>query len=304
MRQNARLSPTRAVTATGVLAIVLAGSGLVTGLFSAPAGWAVAGGRWLDFYGGVFALVALSLATLAGLGSRDRVMVSRRMRLRLQNAHRTLAVATLGFLAVHIVTRVADGQVRVVDAAVPFLSGRLSVAAGLGTVAAYLLVVVASTGVARGWFGARGSRTLWTAVHAGGYLAWPIAIFHGLMAGRHPSVAVMLGYAACLLTAGVLLTARWVLGIQAPLRITFSAERLKPKGHPLRTVGAALVLVVAAMAVGAGETAARIRPSLQMVSPRPGPATVVDAPAARAVVKRTTMMRATKMTGPWKPRTK
>jgi hypothetical protein len=271
IERTGRQSPLRVVSAIALLVLVVLGAGLVTELIAPPMDWTGSLGAWLDFYGGVLALVALSLASMTGLAASDRMFLSRRMRLRLQRGHRTLAVITMGFLIVHIVTRVADGHVGLLDATLPFRSGGVPAMVHLGTVAAYLLVLVAATGAARSRLAGRGpgagsraqlSPTLWRAVHAISYLSWPIAIMHGLTSGRHAAPWVMFGYAACLTATGVSLIARWLLGpVVARRRSTAVPAATGYRRHTVfrggRSLAAALAVAAVALAVGVGVTVRR-----------------------------------------------
>lgn len=151
---------------------------------------------FLDFYCGVFSLVALTLTVMGGVLAKNRSVLQPRHRLQAQRLHRALAGAAVGLLIIHIATRVVDGHVSPLDAGVPFLStGRTLV--GLGTVAAYLVLLLAVTGIARGRFAQRTRPTLWRVIHAMAYLAWPTALLHGLQAGRTPAEWVVASYQGC-----------------------------------------------------------------------------------------------------------
>src|SRR5262249_33960958 len=64
-----------------------------------------------------------------------------------------------------------------------------------------LVLVIVATGVARRRFA--GWPATWRAMHVTAYLAWPLAILHGLLAGRHAKPYVDWSYGACV--AGVAL---------------------------------------------------------------------------------------------------
>jgi DMSO/TMAO reductase YedYZ heme-binding membrane subunit len=152
----------------------------------------------LDFYAGVLCLVTISLTVMGGVLATDRTVLRPRHRVRAQLWHRAVGLSAVGFLVVHVTLRVVEGHIRPLDLAVPFLADQRIVAVGLGTVAAQLMILLAVTGVARGRF-AYGSRpVVWRAIHATAYLCWPVALAHGLQAGRSPRPWVILGYAACI----------------------------------------------------------------------------------------------------------
>jgi DMSO/TMAO reductase YedYZ heme-binding membrane subunit len=80
---------------------------------------------------------------------------------------------------------------------------------GLGTIASDLVVLLIVTGIARGRFAAKWPWT-WRAIHAAAYLAWPLAIGHGLLAGRTAKPYVDWSYGACLAAVGLALIIRLV----------------------------------------------------------------------------------------------
>jgi DMSO/TMAO reductase YedYZ heme-binding membrane subunit len=168
--------------------------------------------RFLDFYAGVATLVALSIAVMLGVLAMDRILLQPRQRLQAQVLHRSMAVASLLFLFVHVTIRVLEGHVTPVDAAVPFLHGLRGIFVGLGTAAAYLMILLAATGLARGRFAAGGRPAVWRAIHSLAYVTWPIALVHGLQAGRAPRTWVGWSYAACIALVLIGLAVRALTG--------------------------------------------------------------------------------------------
>ena len=118
-------------------------------------------------------------------------------RIAAQAAHRAVSFAAVAFLAVHITVEVLAGRSRPSDAVVPFLDPGRTFYLGLGTVAADLLVVTVVTGLLRGRFARARPAWLWRALHAAAYLCWPLAIVHGLLAGRTAKPYVDWSYGAC-----------------------------------------------------------------------------------------------------------
>jgi DMSO/TMAO reductase YedYZ heme-binding membrane subunit len=168
--------------------------------------------RFLDFYAGVATLVALSIAVMLGVLAMDRILLQPRQRLQAQMLHRSMAVASLVFLFVHVAIRVLEGHVTPVDAAVPFLHGLRGIFVGLGSVAAYLMILLAATGLARGRFAAGRRPAVWRAIHSLAYVTWPIALVHGLRAGRVPKAWVGWSYGACIALVLIGLSVRALTG--------------------------------------------------------------------------------------------
>jgi DMSO/TMAO reductase YedYZ heme-binding membrane subunit len=168
--------------------------------------------HFLLFYAGVFALVALTASVGAGLAAADRVAMSPGGRIAAQAVHRAVSFAAVVFLAVHIAMEVLAGRARPAGAVVPFLGHGRTFYLGLGTVAAYLLVVIVVTGLLRGRFASVRPAWLWRALHAMAYLCWPLAIVHGLLAGRTAKPYVDWSYGACVAAVALALVFRLAAG--------------------------------------------------------------------------------------------
>jgi sulfoxide reductase heme-binding subunit YedZ len=132
---------------------------------------------------GFVALLSASLTVALGAaGSSSR----RDGRIVTQLVHRSAAAVTLAMLGLHAVLLVVDRfvDVSMVGALVPFTAGYRAVALGLGTLALYIFVVVAATGVLRGRLAASARATsAWRVVHLSAYAAWALAMAHGILAG-------------------------------------------------------------------------------------------------------------------------
>jgi sulfoxide reductase heme-binding subunit YedZ len=103
-----------------------------------------------------------------------------------QLAHRSAGVVTLSMLALHVVLLVIDRFVDLSPAGVllPFTAGYRAFALGVGTLAAYLLLVVAVTGALRGRLARSAiAARAWRGVHASAYVVWLLATAHGFLAG-------------------------------------------------------------------------------------------------------------------------
>ncbi|OIK24345.1 hypothetical protein [Streptomyces malaysiense] len=150
---------------------------------------------FLDYFAGVFTLISLTAVVAAGLAATDRLVLTPRLRVAVQSVHRASAVAALGFLATHIAVKVVERHAAPQTAVVPFTGGA-ALAVSLGTIAADLLVLITATGVFRGRFAGR-RPWLWRVLHSTAYLCWPVALAHGLTAGRAAHPWVLWGYGLC-----------------------------------------------------------------------------------------------------------
>ncbi len=167
--------------------------------------------RFLLFYSGVFALIALTAAVAAGLLATDRVVMSPDQRIFAQAAHRTTSLIGVSALANHIELEVLANRARIIDGFVPFMAARNTFYMGLGTIASDLFIVIIVTGVLRKRF-TKGRRPwVWRALHVTTYVAWPFAILHGLLAGRHAKPYVDWSYGACLALVALALAFRYVV---------------------------------------------------------------------------------------------
>lgn len=169
---------------------------------------------FLEFFSGAFALVGLSAAVVAGLAASWR-LTPVRLRVLAQSAHRATVVMSMSFLVAHIVLKEMERHASVLDTVVPFTGthGRV-LWIGLGTIAGDLMVMIYATGALRGRFiGGRRGWT-WRVLHIIAYLCWPIAILHGLKAGRTPKEWVTLSYVACAALVAVVALARLVSSLR------------------------------------------------------------------------------------------
>ncbi|WP_426512621.1 hypothetical protein ACPPVO_19485 [Dactylosporangium sp. McL0621] len=162
----------------------------------------------LHYYVGVVALVALSLTVMAGLASTDRVVLRIGQRVLLQTAHRATAIVAMVALGVHIAVKVLEAHAAIGDAVVPFFSQGRSLFIGFGTVAAYLMLLAYWSGLARTRFVGRVRPWVWRLLHSCAYLSWPVAMLHGLNAGRAAATWVTVSYLVCVVLVGLGLLVR------------------------------------------------------------------------------------------------
>ncbi|HET9051166.1 MAG TPA: ferric reductase-like transmembrane domain-containing protein [Candidatus Dormibacteraeota bacterium] len=130
---------------------------------------------------GAVSLLLLTAVVVGGLLARLRFETAGWPRFMNATFHRDLALMTLVFLALHIVTAVVDPftSLGLTPVLVPFGSSYRTFWLGLGTIAFMLLLAIVATSLARAWIGARA----WRAVHWLAYASWPVAVVHGLGTG-------------------------------------------------------------------------------------------------------------------------
>lgn len=170
--------------------------------------------RFLLYYSGVFALVALTAAVVAGLLATDRTVMSPERRILAQGLHRTTSLIGVSALANHIMLEVLAHRAKIIDGFVPFMAARSTFYMGLGTLASDLFVVIIVTGALRQRFASGARRWVWRGLHVTAYAAWPMAILHGLLAGRPASPYVDWSYGGCLAAVLLALTFRYVAAIR------------------------------------------------------------------------------------------
>lgn len=180
---------------------------------------------------GAVSLVLLSGVVALGLLARARVEGRGWPRFLTAALHREIALMSLVFLGLHIVTAVVDPYTHLglVAATVPFGSSYRTFWLGLGTISFELLIAIVATSLVRHVIGARA----WRLVHGLAYAAWPVAVFHGLGTGTDALSVWMLA-----------ITAVCVAGVGAAAWVRLGVER----GDPL----AAERRAAAAAATGAG----------------------------------------------------
>ena len=172
---------------------------------------------------GAVTLILLSSVAVLGILSALRVQSARWPRFLTTGLHRNLALMTLVFLALHIVTAVVDPFTHLGWAAalIPFSSYYRTLWLGLGVISFELLLAIAVTSLLRGYLG----HNTWRAIHWLTYAAWPVGVIHGLGTGTDTWSAWMLAItAACVAAVGVAIILHLTTGSTDPLasaRATF-----------------------------------------------------------------------------------
>jgi DMSO/TMAO reductase YedYZ heme-binding membrane subunit len=168
---------------------------------------------------GVVALLLLTATTVLGVVDARRWSGLRWPRFVIDGLHRNLAMLSVVFLAIHVVTSVLDSfaPISIVDAFIPFLSAYRPLWLGLGAVALDLMVAVWVTSLLRDRLGLRA----WRAVHWLAYACWPIALVHTLGTGSDVNGGWMLALSlACLVLvfAAAVVRTLTALGFTDPRR--------------------------------------------------------------------------------------
>jgi Ferric reductase like transmembrane component len=127
---------------------------------------------------GVVSLLLLTAGLVLGVLGTVRWRSERWPRFAVVSIHRNLTLFAIAFVAIHVLTTIADGYVPVgfKDAVIPFVSRYRPLWLGFGAVAFDLLLALVVTSLLRARVGYRA----WRAVHWLAYAAWPFAVVHGL----------------------------------------------------------------------------------------------------------------------------
>jgi predicted ferric reductase len=130
---------------------------------------------------GAVSLILLTFVLVLGIATANRFRPGKRPVYVTAAVHRSVALLSVAFLAVHIVTAVIDPYAMVGLAAVviPFVAAARPLQVGLGALALDLLIALIGTSLLRKRVGVR----TWRAVHWVAYLCWPVAFMHGLTMG-------------------------------------------------------------------------------------------------------------------------
>jgi len=130
---------------------------------------------------GVVTLIMLTGVVVLGIVTTVRWQTESWPRFLSAELHRNLALLSLVFLGIHIVTAVIDPFTSLgwLAVAIPFSSPYRRLWLGLGVVAFDLMLALVATSLLRHVLGHRA----WRSVHWLAYAAWPIALLHGVGTG-------------------------------------------------------------------------------------------------------------------------
>ncbi|MFI7338077.1 cytochrome b/b6 domain-containing protein [Streptomyces sp. NPDC050085] len=239
----------------------------------------------LDFTTGVLSLVSLTASVVWGLVASDRLFLTSRQRLLAQGVHRATAVASLGFLLLHVSVKLALAHVTLVEALIPFGKGITGSSGliGLGVLAGILMVATGVTGALRSSMASPARLAArWRATHMLAYPAWCLALVHGLYAGRPPKTYVVVLYCLCLLAVAGAVALR---AAPRPVKRRVAARilaLLDPAPRVTRDTGRGTPRDLTEQPLPAMETPVRPAPA-RTQPPAPAPAGVGFSAAYRAV---------------------
>ena len=131
---------------------------------------------------GVVALVLLTAVMVLGIMVTGQRSLPGLPRFGTTSLHRNLSLLAVLFVAVHVITAIADPFVTIGVAAsvIPFTSPYETVWIGLGAVALDLMAALIVTSLLR----ARIGRRTWRAVHWLSYAIWPVALGHSVWSSK------------------------------------------------------------------------------------------------------------------------
>jgi len=129
---------------------------------------------------GVVALLLLTAVMLLGLLVTRQGRLPGLPRFAVSGLHRNLSLLAVAFVAVHVLSAVADSYVKIplTAAVIPLTSSYERLWLGLGAVSLDLMLAATVTSLLRRHL----SRKAWRAVHLTAYLSWPVAWFHSIFA--------------------------------------------------------------------------------------------------------------------------
>ena len=160
---------------------------------------------------GIVSLILFSVVATLGLLAVARTQTARWPRFLTVELHRSLALLSVVFLGIHIVTAVLDPftKLGLSAALVPLASTYRPLPVAFGVVSVYLVLAVIVTSLLRDRIGHR----VWRLVHWASYLSWPLAVEHTLTAGSDAFAAWMLAVqAACVVMVSAALVWRVTAG--------------------------------------------------------------------------------------------
>jgi methionine sulfoxide reductase heme-binding subunit len=127
---------------------------------------------------GVVSLLLLSAVMILGMVVNRQGRLPGLPRFGATSLHRSVSLLAVLFVAVHVITAIADPfvTIRIAAAVVPFTSGYEPFWLGLGAVSLDLIIALVVTSLAR----ARIGRRAWRSLHWLAYAAWPVAFAHSI----------------------------------------------------------------------------------------------------------------------------
>jgi sulfoxide reductase heme-binding subunit YedZ len=160
---------------------------------------------------GIVSLILFSAVACLGLLAVARAQSAAWPRFLTVELHRNLALLSVAFLGLHIVTAILDPftSLGIAAAVIPLASSYRPVAVALGVISVDLTLAVIITSLLRERIGQR----TWRAVHWAAYGAWPLAVAHTITAGSDALAIWMLAITvACVMAVGACLLWRLTAG--------------------------------------------------------------------------------------------
>jgi methionine sulfoxide reductase heme-binding subunit len=179
-------------------------------------------------------LLLLTASIVLGIGTSMRWQSGFWPRYFNPELHRNISLMAVCFLAVHVATAVLDpfARLSLADALVPFTAAYRPFWLGLGVVAAELTVLLIVTSALQPLIGYRA----WRLIHWLAFVAWPVAVLHGLGTGSDVRAGWLLWLtAACVLAV-------WVAVVTRQFALREQGSRLLRVAVVMIATGAVLVL--------------------------------------------------------------
>jgi predicted ferric reductase len=156
---------------------------------------------------GIVSLVMLTGVVVLGVAVQKHGRLPGLPRFAVVGLHRSISLLSVAFLAIHIVSAIADSYVniRLTDAVVPFIASYEPLWLGLGTIAFDLILALIVTSLLRARLGHR----TWRWVHWLAYVSWPVAVAHSLGSSTDMQSGWLLGLGiGCILAVAAALAWR------------------------------------------------------------------------------------------------
>jgi len=130
---------------------------------------------------GLVAVVLLTASVALGVAATARWTSDTFPRFVVQAIHRNVSLLALAMLVIHIVTTVVDSFAPIswIDAVVPFRSPYRPIWLGLSALSLDFMLAIIATSLVRRHI----RHDIWQAIHYTSWIAWAIAIVHGLGTG-------------------------------------------------------------------------------------------------------------------------
>lgn len=143
---------------------------------------------------GVVSLLLLTAVMLLGIATVERWRPEGQPRFVTPALHRSISLLAVAFLALHVLTAIVDpyAHVGLVAVVMPFAAAWKPFWVGLGAVSLDLVATLIVTSLVRDRIDPR----TWRGLHWLAYLAWPLAVAHGLGTGSDagtPWMAMLAG---------------------------------------------------------------------------------------------------------------